>query len=141
MKKIPRRTLLKMLFTAVAAGFSAGGMSATQKLIIAPSRNSFRGKLSYALFSGLMGQNFTMVMIEPHKKYRVLMQLVEINSVYLSPENDQFNIVFRLANETARPNGVYTVAHATAGNTQLFLQPMSNGPAGNFCIANFNLLT
>lgn len=141
MKKIPRRTLLKFMATIAAAGFAGGGMSATQKLIATPSRNSFRGKLSYSLFSGLMGQTFSLVMVEPHKKYRVLMQLVEINSVFLSPNNDQFNIVFRLSNETARPNGVYTISHATAGNTQLFLQPLSHGFAGNFCIANFNLLT
>jgi hypothetical protein len=89
----------------------------------------------------LMGETFALVMVEPKRKYRVRMQLVEVNSVYLSPDNDQFNVVFKLANNRIRPNGVYRIVHAVKGSIHLFIQPMGKNLAGNYCIANFNLLT
>jgi len=141
MNYLPRRTILKMLATTIAACFTGVGISATQNLLTPPSETGFGRQFSYSTFSSLMGETFTLVIVEPQRKYRVRMQLVEINSVFLSPENDQFNLVFKLANSRTKPNGVYRILHATKGSANLFLQPMGNELAGNYCIANFNLLT
>ncbi|MBK8816390.1 MAG: hypothetical protein IPN42_13215 [Methylococcaceae bacterium] len=141
MNNLPRRTVLKMLATAIAAGFAGVGISATQNVLVAATGAGFGKRFSYSTFASMMGETFTLVMVEPQRKYRVRMQLVEINSVFLSPENDQFNLVFKLANSITKPDGVYRVLHATRGSANLFLQPMGNELDGNYCIANFNLLT
>ena len=142
MKNLPRRTILKMLAATIAASFTGVGLSATQTFLTSPLVGSGFGRnLSYSTFSSLMGETFTLIMVEPQRKYRVRMQLVEVNSVFLSSENDQFNLVFKLANSGTKPNGAYRILHVTEGSANLFLQPMGNELVGNYCIANFNLLT
>jgi len=139
-KNIPRRAFLRMLAGVVAAGFTGGGMSATKTLLSQRAGVRIDGALSYSMFASLVGENFTLTMSDRKNKYRVLLQLVAINSVFLSPENDQFYLVFQMVDSKARPNGVYRIQHATAGSTKLFLQPMGGDIPGNYCRANFNLL-
>jgi hypothetical protein len=139
-KHIPRRTFLRMLTGVVAAGFAGGGMSATKALLSRPSGIRIDGALSYNTFASLVGQDFTLTMLDRSIKYRMRMQLVEVNSVFLSPNNDQFYVIFKVF-DTKRPNGVYPIQHATAGSAKLFLQPMGKKMSGNYCRAEFNLLT
>jgi hypothetical protein len=68
------------------------------------------------------------------------MLLAETVPVSLTLDNDQFYLVFQVFAPRLRPNGVFHIHHATAGSTQLLLQPMGKGRDGNFCRADFNLL-
>lgn len=139
-KTLPRRTFLRMLAGAVAVGFTGASMSATKALLSQKAGVRLDGPLSYNLFSSLVGQNFTLVVRDKKSNYRVRLQLLEVNSVFLSPDNDQFYLVFKVFDTKSRPGGVYHVQHATAGSTRLFLQPMDHLKLGRCCRADFNLL-
>ena len=140
-KTLSRRTFLRMLTGVAAVSFAGGGMSATKILLSRPSGIRLDGTLSYNTFVSLVGQNFSLLVMANKTKRCVRLQLVEVNPVALTPYNDQFNLVFKVFDTKARPNGVYRIQHAKAGSTQLFLQPMDNDITGNYCRAEFNLLT
>ena len=137
---LPRRAFLRRLAGVVAAGFAGGGMSATQALLSQTSGIRIDGALSYGTFVALVGQNFTLNVLDKKVKTRLRLQLVEVNSVRLSPNNDQFYLLFKLYDPKARPNGVYRIQHVTAGSTNLLLQSTDSLKLGNCCRADFNLL-
>lgn len=145
-KGVPRRAFLRMLMGAVAVGAVGRAMSASQILLpMSPETTigpSLKGTLSNRLFSGLIGQAFTLVNLRnPKSKYRAhLQEVVELNTVYISPETDQFYLVFQIDDSRILSSGTYRVQHATAGRTQLFLQAVNSDTSGSYCRADFNLL-
>lgn len=145
-KGVPRRAFLRMLMGAVAAGAVGRAMSASQILLSTASETaigpSLKDTLSNQLFAGLIGQTFTLVNLrKPKSKYRAYLQeVVELNTVYSSPETDQFYLAFQIDGNRTLLAGTYRVQHATAGKTQLFLQAMSSDVPGSYCRADFNLL-
>ena len=136
---VSRRTLLKYTLASLVTCLSAGsGLTGVAAVFSSPSLN---GPLSYATFAALIGQPFKLVVASKQGKYAIRMQLEEIVSVALAPGNDQFYLVFQVLSASVRPNGVYQIRHATAGSTKLFLQPIGDSVIGNYCRADFNLLT
>jgi hypothetical protein len=139
-KGINRRTFLRLLVGAVAAGYAGTGMSAAQSLMPWTAGVSLNGPLNYELFAALVGDTFTLSMLDPKNKYSAQLQLVEANPVFLSSENDQFYLVFQVDDSNTALNGTYRIKHATAGKMQIFLLPMGDDMGGNYCRADFNLL-
>ena len=141
MKKcLPRRTFLKYVLSSWIVGFSTSEGNLSYAAIASGIGPKLNGALSYQLFAALVGQTFKLAIVDTNQNYTVRMLLTEIVAVSLTPENDQFYLVFQVLNSKVQPNGVYRIRHATAGSTKLLLQPMGNGMAGNFCRADFNLL-
>jgi hypothetical protein len=129
-----------MILGGIAAGYASTGVGAVRFWKSAVPSRSLDGKLSYGVFVALVGENFIITQPESHTEYRAHAQLVEANTVFLSSENDQFYLIFRLDGDQVPPNGSYRIQHVTAGKVQLFLQPMGNESLGNYCRAEFNLL-
>lgn len=138
---VSRRTFLKYTLVSLVTCLSATAGRTGVAVATVFSSTRLNGPLSYATFAALVGQPFKLVVASKQGKYAIRMQLDEIVSVALTPGNDQFYLVFRVLSATIRPNGVYQISHTTAGSTKLFLQPMRDGDTGNFCRADFNLLT
>ena len=138
---VTRRTLLKYTLASVVTCLSAAAGRTGVAVAAAFSSPSLNGPLSYATFAALIGQPFKLVVASKQGKFAIRMQLEEIVSVALAPGNDQFYLVFHVLSESVRPDGVYQIRHARAGSTKLFLQPMGDSVGGNYCRADFNLLT
>lgn len=139
-KRIPRRSFLRLFLGGIAAGYAGSGFGAGRLLQSKVPRRRLNGKMSYQIFAALVGETFTLTQAKGERQYRARAQLLEVNTVFLSAENDQFYLVFELDDNQTPPNGVYRLRHATAGSTRLFLQPMGNDMPGNCCRAEFNLL-
>lgn len=139
-KCLPRRTFLKYVLSSWIGGFSTSAGNLSYAAISSGIGPNLNGALSYQIFAALVGQSFKLALVDTNQNYSVRMQLTEIVPVSLTPENDQFYVVFQVLNSKVQPNGVYRIRHATAGSTKLLLQPMGNGMDGNYCRADFNLL-
>lgn len=125
----------------LVAGISLAGHKAGAAALSALTSQTLNGALSYYTFASLIGHPFKLIVAGPERKYAVRMRLEDVVSVSLQPGNDQFYLVFKVFSNSIRPNGTYQIRHATAGGTMLFLQSMDGNVAGNYCRADFNLLT
>lgn len=134
---LKRRHFLKLLATTLGAGLAGSVSPALQAVVVRPRLS---GKHSYAKFAVLLGDTFTLSDKEKHINNLIKLQLMEVTTVALNPENDQFYLVFEVLGSDFKPNGTYLIRHARAGATQLFLQPITSDLSGNFCRADFNLL-
>jgi hypothetical protein len=139
-KDIRRRSFLRMILGGIVAGYASGGIGAIRLRKPTMPRRSLNGKLSYGVFAALVGENFTITHPELQTEYRARAQLVEAKIIFLSSENDQFYLVFRVDEGQVPPNGICRIHHTTAGKASLFLQSMGTDFPGNYCRAEFNLL-
>jgi len=145
-KTVPRRAFLRLLMGVAAGSVVGRAMSASPVLLPMAQEtaigSNLKGPLSSQLFAGLIGQRFTLANLRnPQNRYRASLQdVVELNTAYISPETDQFYLVFQIDGNHALPDGMYRVQHAAAGKMQLFLQAMPSDMSGSYCRADFNLL-
>lgn len=137
---LPIRTFLRMLADGDIAGYAGTGTYATQVLFPEMSTVSLNGPLSYEIFAALLNDIFYLYRLDPKSRYRAQIKLVEANSLFLSSENDQFNLIFATGKNPIALNETYRLQHASAGDTTIFLQPALGNRPGNFCRADFNLL-
>lgn len=139
-KSIHRRTFLRMLAGTIAAGYAGRGAYASQDLLSPSTGISLNGPLSYEIFAALLGESFMLSKLTGKNRRITRLKLVEANPVFLSPENDQFHLVFQAFKTDVTINGTYRIRHPSAGEMQIFLQPMGSDMPGNYCRADFNLL-
>lgn len=138
---ISRRLFLKYSFLPLLGGISAAVTKSSFAAVSELTGQGLNGPLSYHTFAALLGQPFRMIVTTPERKYAVWIRLEDIATVSLTPGNDQFFLVFKVLNKSIRPNGTYEIRHATAGRTKLYLQSLGDSVPGNYCRAEFNLLT
>ncbi len=138
---ITRRHFLKYSVLPLIAGISVAGYNVSVAANTTLGGQALNGALSYHTFAALLGQSFKLIVVEPERKYAVRIRLEDVVSVSLRPGSDQFYLVFKVFSATTKPNGTYQIRHTTAGNTRLFLQSLGASVVGNYCRADFNLLT
>lgn len=133
---LSRRAFVQLLAGAAATALPLRALNAAPWLQLGNASLSLEGQLSYDVFTALMGDTFALSSVEAPGISSVPLRLVDVQSAFLSAENEQFQLVFEAYDAAFKADGLYHIQHATAGATQLFLQPMS----GNLCQAHFNLL-
>lgn len=67
-------------------------------------------------------------------------ELVEVSKLMLSPRQERFSLVFRVANEFFLDQGTREFEHAVMGHFELFLVPINRDAAGTYYEATFNRL-
>ena len=115
-----------------SSGWAASAASALQK----PARVSLQGPLSKAVFVSLLGETFTVA----GEADVVTVQLIQIDDGPSSATTQQFSLVFRGPHAPDLEEGLYTIAHRTAGRTALFLQDTRGDARYRYYEAPFNLL-
>ena len=90
-----------------------------------PSRDTFRS---------LVNQEFSLLL----DNRAASLSLVRVEDDVARGDGEQFTVTFRGPSGLVLQEGVYRLAHTTAGTTELFLQPAGNDPRYNYYKASFN---
>lgn len=101
-----------------------------------PRRVRIDGKLSRAVFAALEREPFRISL----KGHVIVLTLAGITDGPISPETEQFVVVFTGPRGLVLDEGLYTVRHVTAGSARLFLQPAPADEHFSYCQASFNLM-
>lgn len=67
-------------------------------------------------------------------------ELVEVSELKLSPRQERFSVVFRVANEFFLDQGMRQFEHEVMGQFELFLVPVERDESGTYYEAIFNRL-
>ena len=96
---------------------------------------SLEGPLTRDVFDALVRDRFSLLL----GNRAATLYLVRIDDGPRG-EQDQFTLVFEAPHDLVLLDGVYRIAHSTAGTTELFLQPAGHNNRYNYYKAAFNLL-
>jgi hypothetical protein len=101
-----------------------------------PRRVRIDGRSSRAVFAALQGETFRFALNGRVAAWT----LTEITDGPITPETEQFTVVFRGPRGLVVKDGLYDVRHVTAGSARLFLQPSPADEHFSYCEASFNLM-
>ena len=97
---------------------------------------SLEGPLTREVFLALVLEPFSLLL--DNRAAGLFLLRVDADVAY--PDSDQFTVVFQGPRELILLDGVYRIAHITAGATDLFLQPAGHDDRYTYYKAAFNLL-
>ena len=97
---------------------------------------SLEGPLTREVFLALVLEPFSLLL--DNRAAGLFLLRVDDNGAHL--DSDQFTVVFQGPRELVLLDGVYRIAHITAGTTEVFLQPAGHDDRYNYYNASFNLL-
>ena len=134
---LSRRWVLRTLTALVVLGSfrSIGAIAADGDAKANPAGVSLEGPPSRDTFRSLVNQEFSLLL----DNRAASLSLVRVEDDVARGDGEQFTATFRGPHGLVLQEGVYRIAHATAGTTELFLQPAGNDPRYNYYKASFNL--
>jgi hypothetical protein len=133
---LTRRRFAHGLMGLVVLAFnrSTGAIAAADDTRVTAADASLEGSPSREAFRALVREEFSLLL--DNRSASLVLLRVEDGS---RPGGEQFTVVFQGPRELVLLDGVYRIAHATAGTTEVFLQPAGHDNRYNFYKALFNL--
>ena len=129
---LDRRRFVYILMSLIA--FGSGRWTAATAAALAGV--SLEGPLTREVFLALVLEPFSLLL--DNRAAGLFLLRVDADVAY--PDSDQFTVVFQGPRELVLLDGVYGIAHITAGATDLFLQPAGHDDRYTYYKAPFNLL-
>ena len=97
---------------------------------------SLEGPQSWEVWAALVKDTFSLLL--DNRSEELFLLRVDDNGA--KPGSEQFTVTFTARRELILLDGTYRIAHATAGTTEVFLQPVGNDQSYNYYRASFNIL-
>ena len=119
----------------LASSRSTGAIAADDDPKVTPAGVSLEGSLSRDVFRSLVREEFSLLL----DNRAASLFLLRVEDDVTRPGGEQFTVVFQGPRELVLRDGVYRLAHVTAGTTDVFLQPAGHDDRYNYYKASFNL--
>ena len=124
-----------MGLVALASNRFTGRIAAADDSKVPSVGVSLEGSPSRDTFRSLVREEFSLLL----DNRAASLFLLRVEDDVTRSGDEQFTVVFQGPRELVLRDGVYRIAHVTAGTTEVFLQPAGHDDRYNFYKALFNL--